>query len=173
MKTKADGRGQALVSRTTAAIINGEIDLSVWDDEELLRGQRRNKNGTWTGRPPVLVPAALHRELTNRRFQKAYAMLAYSLVDAVKFLRAIVVDEEAADPDRIKAAEIICDRVLGKPRESVLLDVQGDAEPWRQLLIKSIVSLPAGSESDENPEDDVVEGEVVDGPRRGARQRHR
>jgi hypothetical protein len=43
MRVKTDGRGLATVSKTTAAIINKDLDVSTWSDEELLRGQRKYK----------------------------------------------------------------------------------------------------------------------------------
>jgi hypothetical protein len=135
MKTRRDGRASVMVSATTAGIINGEVDLSIWDHEELLRGQRKNKRGTWTGRPPVLVPAALHKQLTKRRLQRATALLADSLVDAVLLLRAVINDKRASKLDRIKAAEIVIDRVMGKAKESV----QVEMAPWQGMVATSIV----------------------------------
>jgi hypothetical protein len=51
--------GHGLVPRRTvnvglrnAAIMNGEEDLSVWDDEELKRGRGRDKHGGWRGSTP-------------------------------------------------------------------------------------------------------------------------
>ena len=44
------------IGKTNMAILNGTEDVRLWSDEELLRGQRRAKNGRWTGRPPTVVP---------------------------------------------------------------------------------------------------------------------
>jgi hypothetical protein len=63
------------VSRHTAAILDGEEDLSAWDDEELLRGQRRAKNGRFVGRPPLVVPQAVHAERVRRTMSKATELL--------------------------------------------------------------------------------------------------
>jgi hypothetical protein len=156
MRPLQDGSAMMRISPTTAGIVSGEIDVSEWDDEELIRGQRKNKRGTWTGRPPTVLPAALVRELTQRRFQRAHSLLAESLVDAAKMLRSIVNDTDAANGDRIKAAEIIFDRVLGKPKESVMVDVHGDVTPWQQLLVKAIVGT-------EEQAQDVLSGKVVEG----------
>jgi hypothetical protein len=150
MKVLADGRGRAKVSKTTVAIVNGDLDISVWSDEELLRGQRKNKNGKWTGRAPVLLPAHLVHELTKRRFQRAHVLLADSLVDCVQMLRSVVNDKRASKSDRIKAAEIIMDRVLGKPKEQVSLDINPG---WQGIVAQAIVPLAPSS---------IIEGEVVD-----------
>jgi hypothetical protein len=139
-----------VVNRTTAGILNGELDISVWSDEELLRGQRKNKNGKWTGRAPVLLPAQVVHELTRRRFQRAHMLLADSLVDCVQMLRSIVNDRRASKADRIRAAETILDRVLGRPKESVSLDINPG---WQGIVARGIVAVA---------ESEVVQGEVVD-----------
>ena len=49
MKRKRDGRAVVTVSPATANMLaTNNVDLTDWDDEELLRGRRRNKNGEWT-----------------------------------------------------------------------------------------------------------------------------
>jgi hypothetical protein len=157
MKRLKDGRGIVAVSPTTAGILAGELDLTEWDDDELLRGQRRNVKGKWTGRPPQVLPAALVRELTHRRFTRAHALLADSLVDAAQMLRAIVSDKKAPNGDRLRAAEIIFDRILGKPKESVSLDLRsgGEPPPWQRVAAVAIVGTIADAH-------DVIEGEIVE-----------
>src|SRR5204863_9570106 len=86
MARRKDGGEVVHVSPKTAAIVFDGVSLDDWDDDELLAGRRKNKNGNFTGRPPMLIPIELHRELTKRRMQRATAILAYSLIDAAKFL---------------------------------------------------------------------------------------
>jgi hypothetical protein len=62
--------------------------LDDWDDEELMRGRRRNKHGGFTGRPAKVIPAAVAKELTRHRFQRSFNLMAHSLVDAALMLRA-------------------------------------------------------------------------------------
>lgn len=59
------------LGKTNQAILNGTEDVRLWSDEELLRGQRKAKNGRWTGRPPKVVPLKIHEELTRRRLSEA------------------------------------------------------------------------------------------------------
>lgn len=68
------------VGESTVAILNGEEDVSLWSDEELTRGQRKDKNGTWVGRPPTVVPKALHDELVRRKMSKAFELLRDNVV---------------------------------------------------------------------------------------------
>lgn len=160
MRILADGRGLAKVSPITAGIINGTIDVSEWSDEELIRGQRKNKRGKWDGKPPGLVPAAIHQEITRRRFSRAFDLLADSLVDCALMLRSIVNDKRAAKSDRIKAAEVLMDRVLGRPKEQVSLDLTAEASPWQSLIAAAIVGTEEQARTQADSE--VVEGEVLD-----------
>jgi hypothetical protein len=148
-----DGGALVRISPRTASVVYDGADLSDWDDAELLEGRKKDRRGHFTGRKPKLVPAALHRELTKRRFQRAQALLADSLVDCVQMLRAIVNDKKADEADRIKAAEIILDRVMGKAKEHVQLDIE--AQPWQRIIASAIVAS--------EPNGDVVEGKVVEG----------
>lgn len=52
------GRMRLTVSRHTGDILDGVVDLSEWDDEEIFRGQRRSPNGRFQGKPPIVVPQA-------------------------------------------------------------------------------------------------------------------
>ena len=136
------------LGKTNVAILNGHEDLSLWSEEELMRGQRMDRHGRWSGRPPKVVPTAVHRELTNRRMGEAFDLLRDNLVGAVQVLGTIAQDPQAPAKDRIRASEIIIERVLGKQPQAIAIV----NEPWQDLLVEAIVS---GYE-------DVIEAEVVD-----------
>lgn len=126
------------VGNTNTAILRGDMDLSVWSEEELIRGQRRAKDGRWTGRPPAVVPKAIHDELVKRRMSKAGEMLRDSLVDAVELLRQVILDDDAQYSDRIKAAQLVMERVMGKSPERVEIAVE---PPWATALRHALVDV--------------------------------
>jgi hypothetical protein len=140
-KRRKDGSAQTRLSPTSAAVLHGEVDLVDWDDEELLRGKRRSADGTFKGRPTQVVPTEVLHELNRRRFTRAHALLASSLEDTIHMLLSIVNDPASADSDRIKAAEILLDRTLGKPTERVQLGLgfNGDDPPWKRAVVNAIV----------------------------------
>jgi len=125
------------VGRTNEALLRGELDVSAWTDEELIRGQRRDKNGRWTGRPPAVVPAVVHQELTRRRMSQAFDLLRDNVVRATEVLVEIATDAEADTAVRVKAASIILDRVMGKAPERVELSVE---PAWAAALRGALVS---------------------------------
>jgi hypothetical protein len=156
MARTKDGGAIVHVSPTTAGVMYNEIPLDDWDDDELIKGKRKDRDGKFRGRPPKLVPSNLHRELTRRRFSRAYDLLTDSLVDAAQMLRSIVNDPETDAGDRIRAAEVIFDRILGRPKEQVAIDFQSDGgSRFQQLLMKAIVGTEEQAQA-------LVEGEIVE-----------
>lgn len=134
---------------TNAKILNGEMDLSTWDDEELTRGYRRNKRGTWTGSPPKVVPMAIHNELVKRKMSQAFDLLRDNIVEATSVLVEVAKDPDVDPAVRLKAAGMILDRTLGKAAEriDVRTDMQGRNEPWRDAIIGALVPSTAVSDA--------------------------
>jgi len=149
-KQLKDGRALMTVSAKTAAILNGEEDLSAWDDEELLRGQRKDRTGVFRGRPPKVVPQEVHAERVRRTMSKAYNLLKESSFDAVRLLRKVVNDDEAPIAVRIQAAQLILDRVLPKS-QSVQLSLD---PPWLNAIRNGLTIVPTS-------DDDVIDAEVL------------
>ncbi len=132
-KMLQSGRSIMTVSKNTTSILNGEDDLSSWDDEELLRGQRRAKNGNFSGSPPKVVPMQIHHELNRRRMSRAGEVLRESLVGAVELWRSVLLDEKAPLAFRMKASELIVERVMGKAKETVDINIEGEP-PWAKAI---------------------------------------
>lgn len=154
-KRDKHGRMMMTVSRNTADIIEGLADLSSWDDEELLRGARRSKNGNFVGKPPNVVPAAIHQERTRRVMSKAYDLLRESTIDAVELLRSVINDDDAPLPERLKAAELVMARTLPK-NENVNVTVAPTPAFLDAIEAATIITTDTG------PDDDVIDAEVVD-----------
>lgn len=164
MKRKRDGRATVTVSPTTAGILAGELDLSSWSLEELRRGQLRGSDGKWHGRPPQVVPKAIHDELVKRKMSKAFDLLRSNTYKAVKVLAEIATDKSADPAVRVKAASEILDRALGKAPEHVSLDIE--MQPWQRAIAQSIVGRDlriVATEEQAKALDDDEDAEIVDG----------
>ena len=148
---------QVTLGKMSTAIVRGEEDLTAWSDEELLRGQRRDKNGNWSGRKPKVVPKAIHDEWVSRRMAEAHDLLRECTVDAVVVLRDLAMDPDTESSVRIKAVEMILDRTMGKPSEKMQLEVQ----QRRTLFDQAFDAMIVYDESD-LPELDAIEAEVID-----------
>ena len=146
------------LGRSNLAILNGDEDLTHWDEEELRRGRRRDKNGRWVGRDPIVVPKAIHNELVRRTLSEGNLRMNDNLYDAVDLLGTVVRDPAADYRDRITAAKIIVDRVMGKTPERIDVSV-GLKAKWEDALDASVVTIAqVGEITDvewwERPEDD-------------------
>lgn len=120
------------VGKRNAAVLAGLDNLEDWDDEELLRGQKRSRRGTWEGAPPKIVPKALHDELVRRTMSKAHELLRSNLVAATEVLIGLANGKDVDDGVRLRAVTLIMDRVLGKTPETVNVSVQ--KTPFQTLL---------------------------------------
>lgn len=153
---EATGDERALVrlGKMNTKILTGQEDLSVWSDEELKRGQRKDKNGRWQGVKPKVIPKAIHDELVKRTLAKANQKLVENTEAAVEALVDIVKGADVEDKDRLRAIAMIMDRVLGKPADKV--EFTGETPPWQLAIGTAIVSIKS---SDVLGDDDADEDE--------------
>lgn len=155
----ATGEERAFIraGKRNTRILTGQDDLSTWDDEELKWGRRRDKNGQLRGRPSKIVPKALHDELVKRTLARANQLMVQNTEKAVQALIDVIEGQDTEDKDRITAAKLIMDRVLGKAPDKVELKTDS---PWQLALGAAIVSIksedilgtPEGEEEDDDDE---------------------
>lgn len=126
------------LSQSATEVLLGMDDLSDWDDEELRNGCRRDKNGNFTGKPEV-VPRKLHDEMVRRTLAKANELMRENLVAAVEVLTEIVLSPNSEDKDRLKAIDMMMNRVMGKEPQQI--EIKGE-QKWELALATSIVSMP-------------------------------
>lgn len=115
----SDGRGLIRVSRAVSDAVDNPESIRDWDDEELRRGRRKAKNGKFTGRDPIMVPANCYREMMRREFARANQLMGENLVAAAQALTDIITSPVSEDKDIIKAAQLLLDRVMGKNPEKL------------------------------------------------------
>lgn len=135
--------------------------LEEWDDEELRRGRRRDKNGKLTGRPPRVIPAECHRELTRRIMGDVGAKLRDELLASVEQLTLIAAGKVYAKPNQVQAITAHIERVLGKPKETV--ELQGEVPRWLRAIddiVGEADQLPSGEVVDVTRTEDLSEDDV-------------
>lgn len=125
--------------------------IKTWSDEELLRGQRKDRNGRFTGRPPKVIPDTLHREYIRRQMRGALQLMSQNLEKACEVLVSIIDDPKADNKDKIRAAQLIIERVMGKSVEQI--DVKIEAKPaFLQAIQDGIVP----------GDDEIIDAEVIE-----------
>lgn len=149
----SDSRAIVRLGKANTRILTGQDDLSVWDDEELLRGQRKDKNGRFQGKAPTVVPVAIHREITRRQMEQAAILMRDNLTEAVQCLIDIIQGADSEDKDRIKAADMILNRVMGTA--PVRVEVEAVKSQFEEFGESVVVYL--------EDDDDVIEVQEAKG----------
>lgn len=141
MPTKDGGYGKQYLDPELQArmtryqkLVHGIITVEDLDDEELARGQCRDANGRFSGNPPKNIPKDIHDALVKRLFERAREAFQAELLPAIQTLGELARSDAVEPADRIKAASLVIDRVMGKNAEVV---VHKQDAPW-ELALKTI-----------------------------------
>lgn len=134
-RMKYAGRLGKRWSEIIQAVQNGE---HTWSDfvetlspEELARGQLKDKNGTFLGRPPAFVPRAFHDACIRELLARGKVLYKENYVKAIQAMTDIANSPTAKESDRIKAATFVIERLEGKVPERVEISA---ADPWQQII---------------------------------------
>lgn len=115
----ADGSVDVRVTGRYADLLTGELDIEDLDIEELARGQLKDKNGRFTGRPPKFLPRQIVDKMRTEHHRRVNAVLEESLSDVVKVMRGVAKDRKADPAVRLKAAIYIYERFMGKVPDKI------------------------------------------------------
>jgi len=141
---------------------SGGLDLDDWDIEELIRGRRRGTDGSFKGRPPVVVPREIHDELAKRVKQDVAHQLRGIAAEYIEpVLRAVMENPGGIAPEQVpgltlqlKAAQDLMDRFVVGRQEKV--EVSGTLR--HETLIQNVtIDRSLDEESDE-----IEDAEIVD-----------
>jgi hypothetical protein len=93
--------------------------------EELVRGEFKNVNGNFGGRPPQWVPRAFHRACLTELMARGKRLWQENYLHAIEAMTQIARGEgagELATPgERIKAAQFVIERLEGKVPERIVV----------------------------------------------------
>jgi hypothetical protein len=108
------------------AFITGEMTVEDLDDEEVMRGQLRNKNGDFSGRKPNAVPREFMNAILIEQQRRFQGMLGEQINVAMDTLMEVMqkAHPQPGDAARVKAATYIIDRFAGKTPENVSLKAE-------------------------------------------------
>jgi hypothetical protein len=159
-RQQSSGRGVIRIAERTADVLDNPDEIREWDDEELHRGRRRDKNGKFTGRDPIVVPTPVYREMMRRQLRKAQMLLGENLEEAVKALNDIISSSAAEDKDKIKAVQILLDRVMGRNPEHVEVNVKQPL--FLGILAGGIVPGPLLEIEARRDDSDIIDAEVIE-----------
>lgn len=99
--------------------------------EELARGQLKDVNGNFSGRPPSFVPRAFHDACVRELLARGKVLYKENYVKAIQAMTQIATSQTAKESDRIKAAQFVIERLEGKVPDRVEISA---ADPWQQII---------------------------------------
>jgi hypothetical protein len=147
------------------AIAQGVLSMDDWDDEELIRGYRRNRNGRF-GAPPKYIAREVQQEAFRRLVNRGERKMKEAYIKSVEGLIDLA-HHASSEKVRLDAQRELLNRVIGKVPDKVLV---AHEEPWEQMLADSMVPISEMPAIDMTTDDDGVarvtpdEPEAVDEP---------
>lgn len=128
-------------SERLADLLSGVLDVEDMDDEELARGYPRDRNGNFGGRPPKVIPLTVHQRIQREFYKRMEDKLKTALPDALEALAGIATSTQHEDRDKLKAIDMILNRIMGKPIERV--QVSSGEKPFEMTMGKMRRAKPA------------------------------
>lgn len=151
MKKAGHRRGshEVLVTGRMADLLNGDLSVDDLDDEELMSGMLRDKTGKLNSRNK-LIPKSMHQELMRRILQRGQEKIRSDYFKALDVVGDIMDDSNNDPAIRLRAANMIIERIAGKTPEKVELSVE--VKKYEEVAVNILRELP----------DDIEEAELVD-----------
>jgi len=130
--------------------IAGEISVEDLDDEEIFRGQLRNKSGSFAGRPPNYVPRefaiAVQHEAARRFMAEIGGLVPESLAAVQRVLEKR--HPQPGDGATVQAAFKVLERFAGRVPETLRLDT-GKVSKWDESVQQVI-------------QEEIIDAEIVE-----------
>lgn len=137
----ADDDVYVRVTGRYALLINGILKVEDLDDDELARGQLKDKNGQFKGRPPKMIPQELVQAMRREWLGRAESKLREALMDhGLGTLVELAKNKNVDESVRLRAAQTIIDRTMGKVPDKIELRAEDPVE----ALFRSILADPRG-----------------------------
>lgn len=134
-------------------IAEGILNLDDWDDEELIRGYRRNRAGRF-GVAPKFIPKEVQQEVFRRIVSRGDAKMRAAYLTSIDRLTDLA-ENAGSEKVQLDAIRELMNRIVGKVPDRVHV---AQEQPWEQFLADSI--QPVGDEWEPIPS-----GEAVDRPK--------
>lgn len=137
---------------------DGELSLSELTDEELIRGECANNDGTWEGRRHALSPRLVGRMKTEykRRFSQGLEKLGPLVLEAFED----ILNDDEARAQQAMVGKLVTEYTIGKVPDVVHV---GQETEWDRLnqtgfvILRGRENVDAGDESGDEDEPKAIE----------------
>lgn len=112
------------ISPRMQAIMDGKMSIEDLDDEEIERGQIRDKNGGFRGTKMDMIPRKFYEQARAEMLRRWQMQVEAELAPALKVLRTIAHNERLPADARYKSAVYLIERAAGKVPEKTEMKVE-------------------------------------------------
>lgn len=112
------------------------LNLDEWDNEELIRGYRRNRRGDF-GAPPKYIPREIQQEAFRRLVNRGERKLKEAYYRTIEGLIELA-HNASSEKVRLDAQKELLNRVIGKVPDRMLVARE---EPWEGILADALVPM--------------------------------
>lgn len=117
-----------------AMLIAGTLTVKDLDDKEVEKMKVRNADGTMGGKRRA-IPSHLIQQFTQEQLVRANAKMRRALPETINVLVEILNDGSAKHSDRLRAAQMLQDRILGKAPETVRIQ---EVNEWDSMFTDAV-----------------------------------
>lgn len=110
-----------------AGFMDGTLSVEDLDDEEIMRGQLKARDGTFKGSAPKSIPREFYTAIRIEQQKRFTEKLHPLVLDALTILQHVMKPDYRAQPGdaaKVKSATYIIDRFAGKTPENVQLKAE-------------------------------------------------
>lgn len=147
---KTDAKKSVAIGGRMLQLLEGDIDVADLDDEELMRGEFRDQSGSLRS-SNKLIPKTMHQELMRRILHRGTERIRSDFFSAIDTVTEIMKDSTVDPAVRLRAANIIIDRVAGKVADKIDLTV--DVRKYEHVITEIVREMP---------DDDQTGSEILD-----------
>lgn len=127
--------------------MDGTLTMDDLDDEEIMRGQIRAKDGSFRGQPPQMVPREFSRQLIIARQDVFNKTIAPMVVTALNTLNEVMGGRGrlgSQDSARVSAAKLVLERAIGRVPEQI--QIQAEIQTWEKYANEVLVDIEPDKE---------------------------
>lgn len=117
-------------------LVTGEMTVADLDDEEIFRGQLRNKNGDFRGRPPQWVPQAFVKALQEEQRKRFSSEMQGLVPESMKAIQRVLTKRhpQPGDGAIVNAAFKTIERFAGRVPENVNMNLHAEVSLVEQNM---------------------------------------
>lgn len=131
-------------------VARGDVDLTVYSDEEIFSGRLPMNDGSERVSPkPVMYPQAFIDEQNRRTLAAAQEQVREGGLEGIMYMRHLIQNQLAEDKDRLKAASMLMERQFGKEPTKVQVSGVDRIESLFEALASDDDALLSAEEDDE------------------------